>query len=158
MTDDEKKLEIVPGTPTEDEMREARRTARILAGHKLIPAKVCNWKWDDFAPIFWTRYTDDGRKWYTVQEQSVRFCNHCQKRVYLCENLDDLRDKAEMGECVAMTQAFIDSLDRPNFTQDGALPSSPCVALKDEGPKPYHPPATPSDFRMPTFRGRVERT
>ena len=55
----------------------------------------CTWKFKFQCPLRWSslRTTDD---------PNVRLCESCLRNVYLCENEEQLAERAASGQCVAL--------------------------------------------------------
>ncbi len=69
------------------------------------------------------------KRWETLaptESDSVRFCQHCQERVYYCNTIADASSRAKAGECIAVPKeiangvASRDVLGRPDPVGDWA--------------------------------------
>jgi len=58
---------------------------------------IRNCRWTYECPLLWAklRPTDD---------DDVRYCESCQRRVYICHTEDELRARIEQNDCVAVMQ------------------------------------------------------
>ncbi len=46
-------------------------------------------------PLLWENLTE-------TEDGKIRFCGECKRKVYFCENDEELKSRAEAGECVAV--------------------------------------------------------
>jgi uncharacterized protein (TIGR02996 family) len=60
-----------------------------------VPLENCGIGWKFVCPQRWDRLRETG-------QPSVRFCSACKRNVYFCASIDEARDRAGDGQCVAL--------------------------------------------------------
>lgn len=74
--------------------KEEERATRVEARKTREPMTIANCQFEFKCPKQWSALTDDGKL-------DSRFCDACERRVHLCVTNEELRARAEAGECVA---------------------------------------------------------
>ncbi|MDH5394071.1 MAG: hypothetical protein OEY11_12855 [Gammaproteobacteria bacterium] len=84
----------------------------VMISEKII--LNCNVGFEFMCPKTWGRLD-------VTEKESVRYCNGCERNVYYCLTVDDVRVHAKAGNCVAFeyeTRAFLGELNAKFILQE----------------------------------------
>lgn len=80
--------------------RAAELDARWLAVVSHPELEACRLRFEFECPMHWTKLT-------ATEDEKVRFCESCKREVHYCDTIEEARDHAWKGECVAVSLALV---------------------------------------------------